>query len=392
MSIEKLYINSLNTLAIKLKILGKDYEVCYKKGDVLTNTYMSMIKHLPKDKNFVILRHDLNLFSFYFHTSQYIYILGPEVIESANTNELHQKNVFLSQNLNTTILDRKECYYQLLMFSNLVGVNIREDDINAEFINAQYFPQFQNKLAHINLNEEGAHINHSYEIALKSAVLLGNDELIHDIFTKLLNSGRIGILSNEGSIRSIKNWGIIVISVILRSVIDAGMDYDQAYTLNDEYVRNLEILSSFNKVISEIEISLKDMSQRVLKLKNENLSKSVRNVYQYIINSPETTISVSEISYQLDISTHYLSTLFKNEVGVSIPQFKILIKINRAIQLIMTTNLSLAVIASTLNFSDQAHLTREFKNKVGFVPSKLKKNPYLVHNWNIYNFININIG
>lgn len=278
------------------------------------------------------------------------------------------------------------------MFSNLVGVNIREDDINAEFINAQYFPQFQNKLAHINLNEEGAHINHSYEIALKSAVLLGNDELIHDIFTKLLNSGRIGILSNEGSIRSIKNWGIIVISVILRSVIDAGMDYDQAYTLNDEYVRNLEILSSFNKVISEIEISLKDMSQRVLKLKNENLSKSVRNVYQYIINSPETTISVSEISYQLDISTHYLSTLFKNEVGVSIPQFKILIKINRAIQLIMTTNLSLAVIASTLNFSDQAHLTREFKNKVGFVPSKLKKNPYLVQNWNIYNFININIG
>ncbi|WP_425241335.1 helix-turn-helix domain-containing protein [Weissella paramesenteroides] len=74
------------------------------------------------------------------------------------------------------------------------------------------------------------------------------------------------------------------------------------------------------------------------------------------------------------------------------PQFKILIKINRVIQLIMTTNLSLAVIANTLNFSDQAHLTREFKNKVGIVPSKLKKNPYLVQNWNIYDFININIG
>lgn len=392
MSIEQLYINSLNILAIKLKSLRNDYEVCYKKGDILTNTYMSMIKHLPKDKNFLILRHDSNLFSFYFHTDQYMYILGPEVIESKDTNELHQKNVFLSQNLNTTILDKQKCYSQILLFSNLIGVTIDTDDIKTGFKSSHYFPQFQNKLTHINFNEEGAHINHLYEIALRSAVLLGNDTLIHEIFTKLLNSGRIGILSNEGSVRSIKNWGIIVISVILRSVIDAGMDYDQAYTLNDEYVRNLEILSSFNRVISEIEISLKDMSQRVLKLKNEKLSKSVRYVFQYIINSPETTISVSELSYQLDISTHYLSTLFKKEVGISIPQFKILIKINRVIQLIMTTNLSLAVIANTLNFSDQAHLTREFKNKVGIVPSKLKKNPYLVQNWNIYDFININIG
>jgi AraC-like DNA-binding protein len=115
-------------------------------------------------------------------------------------------------------------------------------------------------------------------------------------------------------------------------------------------------------------------------------------VYQHIINSPETTVSVSELSYHLNISPHYLSTIFKKEIGITIPQFKILIKVNRAMQLIMTTNLSLATIANTLNFSDQAHLTREFKKRVRVAPSKLKKNPYLVKNWNIYDFININIG
>jgi AraC-like DNA-binding protein len=351
-----------------------------------------MIHNLPTEEHFVILKHDFNLYSFYFHVDKFIYILGPEIIETSSTNELHQKNAYLSENLNTTILNKSNCIYQLVLFSHLIGLPINDQQINNAFENASYMPHFQSAVSYIDLNDEGAHINHSYEIALKSAVLLGNDTQIHDIFTKLMTSGRIGILSQEGSIRSIKNWGIIIISVILRSVIDAGMDYDMAYTLNDEYVRNLEILPSFNKVISEIEISLKDMSNRVLNLKNENLSKNVRLVYQHIINSPETTVSVSELSYHLNISPHYLSTIFKKEIGITIPQFKILIKVNRAMQLIMTTNLSLATIANTLNFSDQAHLTREFKKRVRVAPSKLKKNPYLVKNWNIYDFININIG
>ncbi|MBS1006694.1 hypothetical protein JK163_10415 [Levilactobacillus brevis] len=63
--------------------------------------------------------------------------------------------------------------------------------------------------------------------------MLGDAAAIHDTFIGLLNSGRIGILSDQGRIRSVKNWGIICVSVTLRSAISAGIDYDQAYSLND---------------------------------------------------------------------------------------------------------------------------------------------------------------
>ncbi|MGV7309190.1 helix-turn-helix transcriptional regulator, partial [Mycobacterium kansasii] len=80
-------------------------------------------------------------------------------------------------------------------------------------------------------------------------------------------------------------------------------------------------------------------------------------------------MTIPQISNQLGLSPHHLSTLFKREVGVSITRFKLLVKLNRAIQLIHTTNLPLSEIAAALHFADQSHLTREFKTFVGVSPS-----------------------
>nr|WP_232842735.1 AraC family transcriptional regulator [Lactobacillus sp. HBUAS51381] len=110
------------------------------------------------------------------------------------------------------------------------------------------------------------------------------------------------------------------------------------------------------------------------------------------MNSPEANVTISQLANQLGLSPHYLSTLFHTEIGVTISRFKILVKINRVIEILQTTTLPLSEIAAILNFADQAHLTREFKRFVGCPPNKARNNPHLTDGWHLYNFTNINVG
>ena len=180
----------------------------------------------------------------------------------------------------------------------------------------------------------------------------------------------------------------------LRAAINAGIDYEQAYTLNDQYVIEIEEAPVFDDVMKKIEKILIDMASRVQSLKNVHLSKNIRHIYQTILDTPEETPSIPQYSHQLKLSQNYLSSQFKQEVGITITEFKMLSKINRAIQLISITDLSMAEIAAELNFADQAHLSRQFKAFVGVTPNaaRKRKHPHYLERWNIYHFLKINVG
>lgn len=393
--IEHLYIEALNVPAIQFNFSDKQPEIVFKHGRILTSAYMSMAKEVTHEQTLTVLRHSQNLFTFCFSKNGTSYLLGPEILTdvlSDQSLDTNQKTIYLPRLLSTISLKKKQCYKQLLVFAHLLDISLDNDQIDQAFNHAITSEQFNDKLILVNFNDQGAHVSYSYEKALKSAIEMGQPQMIHDAFVGLVSSGRIGLLSDETGVRSVKNWGIICVSVTLRAAIEAGMDFDQAYSLNDHYVRTLDSLGSYNEVMKIIEEMLKDMAQRVSQLKLVHLSAPVRRIYQIIMNTPESKITALELGNQLGMSPNCLSTIFKKEVGVTIARFRILVKINRVIQLLHTTNLSLAEIAAMLNFSDQAHLTREFKGLVGISPSRARKNPHLTDNWHLYNFIKINIG
>ncbi|WP_252902404.1 hypothetical protein [Paucilactobacillus hokkaidonensis] len=185
------------------------------------------------------------------------YILGPIILTDAIA-ENHafngeSKTIYLPQLLTTYSVEKKQSINQILMFTKLIGLNLTITEIKEAFDNPTKSNQFNDKLILVNFNDEGAHVSYAYEKALKTAVELGKPSMVHDAFIGLVNSGRIGILSDESNLRNVKNWGIICTSVTLRAAINTGMDYDQAYSLNDHYVRTLETLNSYDEVMTMIE-------------------------------------------------------------------------------------------------------------------------------------------
>lgn len=78
----------------------------------------------------------------------------------------------------------------------------------------------------------------------------------------------------------------------------------------------------------------------------------------------------AEIGY----SPNYCDTIFKKQMGVSIINYAIKAKIEKAKLLISENILSLPDIAFSLGFDDYNYFSRTFKKHCGYSPLKFKKN------------------
>lgn len=79
------------------------------------------------------------------------------------------------------------------------------------------------------------------------------------------------------------------------------------------------------------------------------------------------------LSDALHYEYNYLSTLFSSVEGVTLEQYIIRQKIERAKELLFYDEWSLSEIADRLGYSSVAHLSSQFKKITGFSPSEMKK-------------------
>ncbi|MBL7870966.1 MAG: helix-turn-helix transcriptional regulator [Cyclobacteriaceae bacterium] len=79
------------------------------------------------------------------------------------------------------------------------------------------------------------------------------------------------------------------------------------------------------------------------------------------------------ISEKLNYDYTYLSNLFSEIRGITIQQYIIIHKIERAKELMLYDELNLTQISYKLHYSSVAHLSNQFKKVTGLTPSHFKK-------------------
>lgn len=93
-----------------------------------------------------------------------------------------------------------------------------------------------------------------------------------------------------------------------------------------------------------------------------------RQIVDFIETNLEKNISLTQLAEIVRLSPHHFAHLFKKSTNISPHQYLILRRIERAKQLIIMSNLSLAAIAQTVGFASQGHFTYHFKRLVGVTP------------------------
>ena len=110
--------------------------------------------------------------------------------------------------------------------------------------------------------------------------------------------------------------------------------------------------------------------------KRSILIERIKNVIVEMINNSEDVSKISysdHISAKLDFDYTYLSNIFSEVKGITIQQYIILHKIEKAKELLLYEQLNLTQISYKLHYSSVAHLSNQFKKITGLSPSFYKK-------------------
>jgi AraC family transcriptional regulator len=103
------------------------------------------------------------------------------------------------------------------------------------------------------------------------------------------------------------------------------------------------------------------------------LSKTkLHQIIDYIQVNLERNIGLEEFAEMTQLSSHHFGKLFKQSMGVPLHRYVLKCRIERAKELLVNTQLSMAEIAQTVGFYDQSHFTNVFRRQTNLTPRQYR--------------------
>ncbi|MBD1394941.1 helix-turn-helix domain-containing protein [Mucilaginibacter glaciei] len=152
---------------------------------------------------------------------------------------------------------------------------------------------------------------------------------------------------------------------------DIRKEYEQPIDLfsQDVIVSYLEVLLNYsNRFYNRQFITRKQAEEDLL----ATFTTYIRNYFEQpnIAQLP----NVNDVAAQMNVSAHYLSDMLRSVTGQSAQQHIHDFLIEKAKQLLLTTNLSVNETAYRLGFEYPQYFNRLFKNKTGITPATFRGN------------------
>ncbi|SMO94805.1 helix-turn-helix domain-containing protein [Fodinibius sediminis] len=130
-----------------------------------------------------------------------------------------------------------------------------------------------------------------------------------------------------------------------------------------------EQLQTFRNNLEKAGLELLDDKKNILV---EKIKSVIVEMIHYEDEVPKVNDS-DYISEKLEYDYTYLSNTFSEVKGITIQQYIIMHKIERAKELLLYDELTLTEIAHKLHYSSVAHLSNQFKKITGLAPTYFKE-------------------
>ncbi|SDC92940.1 two-component system, response regulator YesN [Paenibacillus sp. UNCCL117] len=103
------------------------------------------------------------------------------------------------------------------------------------------------------------------------------------------------------------------------------------------------------------------------------LRKEVLEAKQYIAEHLADPITLHLLAEQVGLSPHYISKLFREEVGESVNEYMTRLRMERAVQLLQETNLKVYEVADRVGIPSYRYFTTMFRSRTGVSPTDYKR-------------------
>lgn len=219
----------------------------------------------------------------------------------------------------------------------------------------------------------------SEEYLFYKAVADGNLDAIDKNLraNKFIEAEGVGKLSKNPLV-NIKYHFVITTAMVTRYCSNYGMEPERAFRLSDYYIQKLDNLQTIEEVHELHDEMVWDFTNKMRMLKiSDKISKHVVECKNYIYMHIQDRILVEDIALELDVTSSYLSRLFKAEMGMPISKYINQQKIKLAMNLLRYSDESVLEIANKFSFSSQSHFIKHFKEFVGITPKRFRDKYYM---------------
>ena len=144
-------------------------------------------------------------------------------------------------------------------------------------------------------------------------------------------------------------------------------------TIQEESHPELPTLSTVYALINECSRNFTAKNKSSDHSTEKKYSKHTRSVLNYILDHYKENLTLQSVAETMFLSVPYLSALFKKEVGVTFTAFYNDIRLNCAVDDLLTTDFLIDEIAFNNGFQDSRTFLRLFKKKYNMLPSVFRK-------------------
>lgn len=201
---------------------------------------------------------------------------------------------------------------------------------------------------------------------IKTAIESNNEKIIRDVIHELYGINLSGFIQYN-YIREINGHLYDLISNLC-SVY--RIKYQELFQVNYLPIHELDAYDTVKEISDWFITTFKNIIQR--KGAGQKFSRHVKDAIELIEANFMNKISLNEIAEALNLHKVYLSRLFKEETGETITNYIVNIKIEKAKQLMLSTNMKFYEISERIGYSNAQQFYVAFKKYTGKTPKEFK--------------------
>ena len=156
--------------------------------------------------------------------------------------------------------------------------------------------------------------------------------------------------------------------------LEAKIGQAAYYQVLDGYVRGLVGEEEVKHVVSSVQPA--NVAQRpgvLAKEGEQSPTKIVRDALYYIRRHYNENISLTDVAEHINVNKSYLCDVFKKEQKVTILQYMTNLRIEKAKELLLHTDMKMYEISVEVGYNDYTYFSQIFKRNTGSTLSEFRK-------------------
>ncbi len=215
-------------------------------------------------------------------------------------------------------------------------------------------------------------LRYEYSTALTDAILQGNLSLALHIISnyspKMQNPVR-----NTHPLRNAQNYCIVLNTQLRYALEKSGIHPYRLDKLSNEIGLEIESIKSLDELPFFFDQVIRRYCHLVQENEYPNLKPLSNLAVTYIKEHLADNLTVKDTARALTVNANYLSTLFRQEVGMPFIDFVNRERTKQAAVLLKHTNLQIQQIASTVGYNNTSYFAKQFLRFQGTSPSHYRK-------------------